>query len=228
MSWKNKNDNKRYEDRYKEVEDDILCNVKECEIYLDIDYIDYEELQKFNFVQWDEEEDNAEFSLINPNLLDLDFADSDSVSNAPILSTIIDNFLLHNEQFHEICSQLNKGQQHLLSVIMCYALHCELAKKNNKLPPKPYHMFFNAVSGIGINFLITAITEYIKWVLGYPNQNLDKPSVLVTVSTGNTATGVNCIRLHSAFHLPVKSGLKSFQYKKPGDESLHIFKQNTG
>ena len=51
MSWKNKNDNKSYEDRYKEVEDDILCNVKECEIYLDIDYIDYEELQKFNFVQ---------------------------------------------------------------------------------------------------------------------------------------------------------------------------------
>ena len=72
--------------------------------------INYEELQNFNFVQSDEEEDNAEFSMLNPNLLDLDLEDKDSVSNA---STIIDNLLLPNEQFYEICSQLNEGQQHV-------------------------------------------------------------------------------------------------------------------
>ena len=68
MSWKNENElkqgNQSYEDRYKEVEDDILCNIKKHEPYLDINY---EELQNFKFVQSDKEEDNAEFSMINTN-----------------------------------------------------------------------------------------------------------------------------------------------------------------
>ena len=48
--------------------------------------------------------------MINPNLLDLDLEDCDNVSNAPVLPTIIENLLLPNEQFYEICSQLNEGQ----------------------------------------------------------------------------------------------------------------------
>ena len=113
MAWRNENefkqDNQSYEDRYKEVEGDILCNIKKHESYLDIDY---EELQNFDFVQSDEEEDHVEFSMINPNLLDLDLVDSDSVSNSPVVSTIIDSVSLPDEQFHEICSQLNEGQPH--------------------------------------------------------------------------------------------------------------------
>ena len=101
-----------------------MCNIKKREAYLDIDY---EELQNFDFIKSDEEEDNAEFSMINPNLLDLDLEDSDSVSNATVVSTIIDNLLLQsppNEQFYEICSQLNEGQQHFFNFTMQYALHC--------------------------------------------------------------------------------------------------------
>ena len=67
--------------------------------------------------------------MINPNLLDLDLEDSDSVSNAPVVSTIIDNLLLPNEKFYEICAQLNEGQQHLFNFIMQYALHYKLAEK---------------------------------------------------------------------------------------------------
>ena len=66
-----------------------------------------------NFVQSDKEEDNAEFSMINPNLLNLYLEDSDNVINATAVSTIIDNLLLPKEQFYEICSQLNEGQQYL-------------------------------------------------------------------------------------------------------------------
>ena len=103
MSWRNENelkqDNLGYEDRYKEVEGNILCNIKKHEPYLDIDY---EELQNFSFVQPDEEEDNAALSMINPKLLDLDLEDCDSVSNAPVVSTIIDNLLLPNETFYEM------------------------------------------------------------------------------------------------------------------------------
>ena len=46
-----KQDNKRYGDRYKEVEDDIMCNVTNNGSYLDIDY---EELENFSFVHSDD------------------------------------------------------------------------------------------------------------------------------------------------------------------------------
>ena len=42
--------------------------------------------------------------MINPNLLDLDLEDSDNVINVTVVSTIIDNLLLPNEQFYEIYS----------------------------------------------------------------------------------------------------------------------------
>ena len=44
----------------------------------------------------------------------------------------------------------------------------------------------------------------------------------MTASTGKAVTGINGITLCSAFHLPVKSGLKSYEYKKPDDETLHM------
>ena len=191
--------------------------------------IDDEELQNFNFVLPDEEEDNAKFSMINLNLLDLNLEDSDSVSNKPVVSTIIDNLVLPNETFYEIFSQLNKGQQHLFNFIMQYALHCKLSEKNDELSPKPFQIFLSRGSDFGKSFLIKAITEYLKRVLRSriqpdPNQNLDQPSVVVTASTGKATTDINGITLHSAFHLLVKSGLKSFEYKKPIDETLYMVK----
>ena len=105
-----------------------------------------------------------------------------------------------------------------------YCLYCKLAEKNNELPPKPFQTFLSGGTGVGKSFLIKAITEYLKRVLRYPNQNPDQPSVLVTASTGKAATGINGITLHSAFHLPVKSGLKSYEYKKPSDETLHMLR----
>ena len=53
-----KQDNQSYGNRYKEVESDILSNIKKHEPYLDIDY---EDLQNFDFVQSDEEEEILNF-----------------------------------------------------------------------------------------------------------------------------------------------------------------------
>ena len=128
------------------------------------------------------------------------------MSNATVGSTIINNLLLLNEQFYEICSQLTGSTE---SVQFHDAVHCRLAEKNNELPPKLFQIFSSGGAGVGKSFLIKAITEYLKRVLRYPNQNLDQPFVLVPASTGKAATGINGITLHSAFHLPVKSGLKS-------------------
>ena len=77
-----------------------------------------EDLEIFDFVQSDKEEDNTEFSMINPNFVDLDLKDSDSMSNAFAVSAISDNLSLPNEQFYEIYSQLNEGQQHLFNFII--------------------------------------------------------------------------------------------------------------
>ena len=108
--------------------------------------------------------------MINPNLLDLDLEDSDNVSNTLVVSTIIDNLLLSNEQFYETCSQLNEGQQHLFSFIMQYALDCKLAERNSELSPKPFLIFLSGSAGVGKSFLIKAVTECLKRVLRYPNQ----------------------------------------------------------
>ena len=187
MTWRNEDELKQ-----ENQSGDILFNIKKHEPYFNIDY---EELQNFNFFQTGEEEDNAEFSMINPNLLDLDLEDRDNVSNAPVVSTIIDNLLLPNEQFYQICSELNKRQQHLFNSIIQYALHCKLAEKNNELP---FQTFLSGGAGVGKSFLVKAITEYLKRVLRYPNQNSDQPSVLVTASTEKAAAGINGIALHSA------------------------------
>ena len=152
-----KQDNQSYEDRYKEIEGNISCNIKKHEPYLDIDY---DELQNFNFAQ--SEEGNVEFSMINPNFLDLDFEDSDSVSNVPVVSATIDNFLIPNKKFYEICSQLNEGQHHLFHFIIQYALHCKLTGKNNELPPKPFQIFLSGGGGVGKSLIIKAVNEYLK------------------------------------------------------------------
>ena len=103
-------------------------------------------------------------------------------------------------------------------------MHCKFTEKNNELPPRPFQIFLSGVAGVSKSFSIKAISEYVKRVLRYPNQNLDEPSVLVIASTGKAATGINDITLYSAFHLPVKSGLKSYEYKKPSDETLHMLR----
>ena len=52
-------------------------------------------------------------------------------------------------------------------------------------------------------------------------------SVLVNASTGKAATGINGITWRSTFHLPVKSGLKSYEHKKPSDEAFIYSEANT-
>ena len=113
--------------------------------YLDIAY---EELQNFNFVQSDQE-DSAEFSMICPNLLELDLDDSYSVSNAAAVSTITTcYFLCYFMKFVLV----NEGQQHLFNFLMQFAVHCKLAERNNELPPKPFKIFLSGGAAIKNEF----------------------------------------------------------------------------
>ena len=92
------------------------------------------------------------------------------------------------------------------------------------MPAKPNQLFLNGSVEVKNSFVVTAATEYLKRVLKYLNQNLDQQSVFVTASTGKAATAVNGIALHSTFHCPVKSGLKSYAGKKHIDKTLHILR----
>ena len=93
---------------------------------------------------------------------------SDSVSNAPVVSTIIDNLLLPSRKFYKICCQLNQGQQHLFNFTMQYALHFRLAEKNNESPPKPFQIFkwrywrWKKLFNQGSNWIIKTSSETSK------------------------------------------------------------------
>ena len=92
----------------------LICNVTKHEPCLDIDYA---ELENFSFVHSDEEEeDNAKFSVINPDLLDLDLEVRDGVSNAPVASVTVDSLLFPSQKLYESCSQ-NEDQQHLFLIL---------------------------------------------------------------------------------------------------------------
>ena len=64
------------------------------------------------------------------------------------MPTTIDNILLPNAQFYEMCLQLNEDQQHLFNFIMKYAIKCRFAE-NNKLPPETLYIFLSGISGVG-------------------------------------------------------------------------------
>ena len=159
--------------------------------------------------------------MTNSIFLNLDLEYSDNGSSTLVVSIITDNLLLPDEQFSKIYSQLNEGQQHLYIFIMQYALSCKLAE-NIQLPPKPFQIWLSGSTGVGKSFLIKIVIEYLKWILSCPNQNLDQPSLLVTTSFVKAATVMNSITLHSPYYLLVQSVLKSYQYKKPSDEMLHL------
>ena len=80
MPWKNegelKHEDGTYETKFKEVESDILDNLKKHEPYVDIDYDD---LYNNGTLESDDDEDHEnEFSMLNPDLLGYDEDVSDS------------------------------------------------------------------------------------------------------------------------------------------------------
>ena len=86
------------------------------------------------------------------------------------------------------------------------------------MEPRPFQLSLSGSAGVGKSFLVTPVTEYLRWALRCLSQSLDNPS---STSTGKAATNVNSIALYSAFDHPVKSGLKLGGYWKPSDQSLH-------
>ena len=69
-----------------------------------------------------------------------------------------------------------------------------------------------------------AVQPCMGWIPIKTKSKKQKTSVLVTASTCEDATSINGITLQSAFHLPVKSGFESYEYKNPSDETVHMLR----
>ena len=78
------------------------------------------------------EEIDADFSMINPDLIDFDLDDGNDDIGVPVTSTsVIDNQSIPHELFYEMCSKLNQGQLELFNFITKYAYEWQLADKND-------------------------------------------------------------------------------------------------
>ena len=194
--------------------------LKKHEPFVDIEL---EDLDNVNIDYSEEESDNNEFSMLNPDQLDLEMENNlETVTSAA--TTTKDNLFLPNDQFYDMCFKLNDGQKQLFHFVMHYGIQCKLAHINDKTQPDPFFIFLSGGAGVGNSYLVHTITEYLKIIPKYPSQNLDQPSVLVTASTGKAATGINGTTLHSSFRLPVKSGYNCYENWKLSDEALHILR----
>ena len=104
MPWRNEDELKHEdgtcESKYKEIENEILVNMKQHETYVDIDYEDIYNCDIHESDNEDEEND-PNFSMFNPNLIDYDEDFTNSTTSGPIAPTTVNNLLLPNEIYYE-------------------------------------------------------------------------------------------------------------------------------
>ena len=217
-------DHECYESRYKAVKMQISSNIKNHEPFEDINFEDLP-IPYENDTSDEEENQDNEFSMYDPSLIDLD---DDSENQGQIrsgASASIEVVSMSNETFYEMCSQMNEKQLYLFNFIMKYAVECRYSERNNTVAPTPFNIFLSGGGGVGKSFLIKLLTEYLRRTLRYPEQLLDKqPSVCVTASTGKAATNINGTTVHSAFQLPIRRAGRSFEYTKAGSERIHTLR----
>ena len=86
--------------------------------------------------------------------------------------------------------------------------------------PKPFYIFLSGGGGVGKTHLVDTIYEGLTWALRQPGHDPDKPTILMTASTGKAASNINGTTLHPAFSLPVKERSISFEFKSLSLEKL--------
>lgn len=105
MPWQNTNDlvinNHSHERKLKEVEHMIQNNIKRNKHFINIEYDD---LKNSLILDSDEDNNNKEFAMFNPDLIDFDVANSSHVGcEMQSAGATIDNYLIPNDQFYEMC-----------------------------------------------------------------------------------------------------------------------------
>ena len=227
--WRSEDDMKEncstFSERYHKIIDSIKPNIDKHNNDFEKNDIDQDEIPHFSESE-SESDVECNYSMLNPELIDQDL-DDDSNEGKNVISvpsTSIDNSVITNEIFYEMCSSLNIKQQELFNVLAKHAVESKLAHENNVSKPEPYYIFLSGGAGVGKSYFIKVITEYLRKILKYPGQNFEKePSVIITASTGKAAANIDGTTVHSAFSLP-HQGAGSIRNRNLGNEKLHLLR----
>ena len=123
----------------KDVQNSLSANIKRHEPFSNINCC--EDLEKFNLIESEEEGENDVFSIVNPDLIDFEITENSNDPTIPLAAKRVQNILLLNEQYYELCSQFNAGQKHMFCFIMRYSYECVVSEINNKYAPHPFYLF---------------------------------------------------------------------------------------
>ena len=135
LPWKDENklkqDDETYEDQYKVVENDIMETMEKRESTVDIDYdelLNHVDDDQNDDIDDDQNNENqhkeeSEYGIMIPEglldlNLDLENNGNNSVNASSASTATVTNLTLPNDEYYNMCTQLDERQQHLFNYVM--------------------------------------------------------------------------------------------------------------
>ena len=203
LPWRDESElrhaNGTYESKFAHVQHQIQEVIQKHQSYEDIDLDDLKNNLDTDSDDDGNESDEIEYMSLRPGILDIsDESDNDLTSTNNCSSvTTVNNTMHSNDQFYDMCAELNAKQRSLLNKLM---KHIQMLKWSEQ-EPKPFYIFLSGGGGVGKSYFIKTMSDYAKRYLKYTGQSLNQPSIMLTASTGKAATNINGLTVHKAFNL---------------------------
>ncbi|KAK3109198.1 hypothetical protein FSP39_025266 [Pinctada imbricata] len=240
MPWRSESELKSstYKDKFSEVKKDILGNINHYEPFYeeveaaleDFDpddaspeiWNDFAARVHQECLEEQTNESHCKHPYLDPSLLPVQATEDNEVTT-PRNYTIGKTQLVTDSRFYELVRSLNDKQRILFDYMYDWATRTRLASDDNSVP-QPFYIFLSGGGGVGKTHLVNTIYEGLVRALRKPGQDPDKPTVLMTASTGKAASNINGTTLHSAFSLPVKEKMRTLQFKTLSLEKLNTMR----
>ena len=228
---------KSYEEKFKHVYEEVKDSIKvyePCRAQVESCLDDYDDSVVPQHI-WDElacereEESTREECTVRDEEYmhrDTSFVDnsletqSSSRNKRNTYRMSLDETFVDDKVYYEMVRSLNEKQYELHSFIYAWCIE-ERLKDITKNDVEPFFTFLSGGEGVGKSHVVNTIYQSAIRALRKPGNDIEKPTVLLTATTGKAATNIDGITLHSAFSLPVKERGRQFEYKQPGAEKLN-------
>ena len=171
--------------------------------------------------------DDPTHTFCNPDLVQADHITTESRRTASRHNfSLTSTHSLSDPDYLNMLRSLNAKQGLFFDFVYQWATETNLAHQHNQKPPDPFYIFLSGGAGVGKTHTVNSVYQAAVRALHQAGQNPDKPTVLMTASTGKAVANINGKTLHSAFSLPVKQKGSEFKYRKPSAEKLNILRCN--
>ena len=224
-----------YLQRFEQVKEDILDNIQTYEPYNDevettLENFDPNEVptEIWNEIsaQIEQEQDDIEnnVSLKERIHLDPDLIDSTEDSDITGQHSAGSFFIINKQcpitdpEFLTNVQALNVQQRQLFDYLFSWATKSRQSTAESK--PEPFYIFSQWRRRCRKNFHNKHFYQGLVRALRTPGSDPEKPSVILTASTGKAAANINGTTLHTAFALLVTENRKNV-YKRPSLEKLN-------